>query len=116
KAVRTGLNPEMISQLHVDAVFLLLGLTVATFLIARGTTTGRAATVLFGVLLAQGTIGFVQYFTHLPWVLVGVHVGVACAVWLATLGLLHATRAATADRSDIPARRAHDDALANVGS
>jgi cytochrome c oxidase assembly protein subunit 15 len=35
KAVRTGLDPEMISQLHVDVVFLLLGLTVATFLAAH---------------------------------------------------------------------------------
>ncbi len=116
KAVRTGLDPAMISQLHVDAVFALLGLTLATLLIARGTATGKAATVLFGVLLAQGAIGFVQYFTHLPWVLVGFHVAGACAVWLATLGLLHTTRAGRADRSDIPARRVHDDALANVGS
>lgn len=116
KAVRTGLNPEMISQLHVDVVFLLLGLTVATILTARATATGRAATVLLGVLLAQGAIGFVQYFTNLPWVLVGFHVAGACAVWLATLGLLHTTRATGADRSDVAARRAHDDALATVGS
>jgi cytochrome c oxidase assembly protein subunit 15 len=97
KAVRTGLDPEMISQLHVDAVFLLLGLTVATFLAARALGAQRTrtkATVLLGVLLAQGAIGFVQYFTHLPWVLVAFHVSGACAVWLATLGLLGSTGSA----------------------
>jgi len=119
KAVRTGLDPEMISQLHVDVVFLLLGLTVATFLAAhalRAWGVRRSATVLCGVLLAQGAIGFVQYFTHLPWVLVGFHVAGACAVWVATLGLLRSTGTAQVGRTDAPARRAQDDALAQVGS
>lgn len=117
-AVRTGLDPETISQLHVDAVFLLLGLTVATLLAARAfkaTGVARATLVLCGVLLAQGGIGFVQYFTGLPWVLVGMHVAGACAVWLATLGLLRSTRrAADHDRTEQPADRARDDAPALV--
>jgi heme a synthase len=116
-AVRTGLDPEMISQLHVDAVFLLFGLTAATFFAARAlgaAGTARSATVLFGVSLAQGAIGFVQYFTHLPWVLVGFHVAGACAVWLATLGLLHSTGAARAGRKDLPAGRERDAAPAMV--
>ncbi len=33
----------------------------------------RAAVVLLGVTLAQGLIGYVQYFTGLPEILVGVH-------------------------------------------
>ena len=40
----------------------------------------RAALVLLGVELAQGLIGFVQYFTDLPIVLVGLHMlGAACS-------------------------------------
>lgn len=92
KAVRTGLDPEMISQLHVDVVFLMLGLTIAYALVARSTR--RTALVLAGVLLAQGLIGFVQYFTGLPVILVGAHVAGACAVWVATLRLLPATAGA----------------------
>ena len=89
KAVRTGLDPEMISQLHVDVVFLMVGLTVAYAIVARSTR--RTALVLLGILLAQGLIGFVQYFTGLPVILVGAHVAGACAVWVATLRLLPAT-------------------------
>ena len=43
-------------------------------------------------LLAQGAIGFVQFFTHVPAVLVGFHMAGACAVWLATLAMLTQTR------------------------
>lgn len=117
KAIRTGLDPEMISQVHVDAVFLLLGLTIATWFAARASGAGgvtRAATVLFGVLLSQGLIGFVQFFTGLPWVLVGFHVAGACAVWLATLGLLRSTGAAVTGRTEIPVGRAPEDAPALV--
>ena len=89
KAVRTGLDPEMISQLHVDVVFLMVGLTVAYAIVARSTR--RVALVLLGILLAQGLIGFVQYFTGLPVILVGAHLAGACAVWVATLRLLPAT-------------------------
>jgi cytochrome c oxidase assembly protein subunit 15 len=48
--------------------------------------------MLLAISLAQGLIGFVQYFTHLPVVLVGLHMAGACAVWLGTLALLWAAR------------------------
>jgi cytochrome c oxidase assembly protein subunit 15 len=89
KAVRTGLDPEMISQLHVDVVFLMLGLCLAYVIVARETR--RAGVILTGILLAQGLIGFVQYFTGLPVILVGAHLAGACAVWVATLRLWPAT-------------------------
>ncbi|MDN4162145.1 COX15/CtaA family protein [Nocardioides abyssi] len=76
-SVRTGLDPLQVSQLHADAVFLLLGLTLGLLIALRATgaprQAQRAALVLLGVELGQGTIGFVQYFTDLPVVLVGFH-------------------------------------------
>lgn len=76
-SVRTGLDPLQVSQLHADAVFLLLGLTIGLVLALRAVgaprQAQRAARVLLGVELAQGAIGFVQYFTDLPVVLVGFH-------------------------------------------
>jgi heme a synthase len=96
---RTGFDPQTVSQLHADAVMLLIGLTVATLLWLRGSkapaATTRAAAVLLVVELSQGVIGFVQYFTGLPVVLVAVHLLGACLVWIAALRLL----LATADRS-----------------
>jgi cytochrome c oxidase assembly protein subunit 15 len=68
---RNGLDPVQASQLHADSVFLLLGLTVGLLLATR--TTSRAVAVLLAVELGQGVIGFVQYFTDLPELLVGLH-------------------------------------------
>jgi heme a synthase len=87
---RTGLRPAAVSQVHADLVFLLVGLTVGTlvaFVVVRAPDRAvRAVSWLLAVELAQGLIGFVQYFTDLPVVLVGLHVlgaalVVACATW-----------------------------------
>jgi cytochrome c oxidase assembly protein subunit 15 len=47
-----------------------------------------AAAVLLGVELAQGAIGYTQYFLGVPPLLVAVHMLGACLVWLAALNLL----------------------------
>ncbi|KQW52827.1 cytochrome oxidase assembly protein [Nocardioides sp. Root1257] len=76
-AKRNGLDPLQMSQVHADLVFLLVGLTVGLLLAViaaqRPAATRRAVVVLLVVELAQGLIGFVQYFTDLPVVLVGFH-------------------------------------------
>ncbi|HEY7226442.1 MAG TPA: COX15/CtaA family protein [Micromonosporaceae bacterium] len=95
KAKRTGLDPESIAQAHTDLVMLFLGLVVATWLALRAAGALHAANraaLLLGVSLAQGLIGFVQYFTHLPIVLVSLHMAGSSAVWLATLALVWAIR------------------------
>ncbi len=95
-AQRTGLDVESVAQLHVDAVFLLIGLTVGTWFAARAAgSPGRvaqAAAVLLGVELAQGLIGFTQYFTGLPVVLVGLHMLGSTILVMAAVWLLLATR------------------------
>ena len=76
-AKRNGLDPLQMSQVHADLVFLLVGLTVgllfAVIATKRSAAVRRAVVVLLVVELAQGLIGFVQYFTDLPVVLVGFH-------------------------------------------
>ncbi|MGZ4460280.1 MAG: COX15/CtaA family protein [Nocardioidaceae bacterium] len=100
---RNGLDPRDITQLHTDLVFLLVGLTVAAVLVLRTLRSPelaqRAAVVLLGVELAQGTIGFVQYFTALPVVLVTCHLLGAALLAAAMTWLLVAVR----DRLDAPA-------------
>jgi cytochrome c oxidase assembly protein subunit 15 len=95
-ARRTGLDPAMVAQLHTDLVMLLIGLSVAAWFALRATgatpAAVRAAAVLVLVEAAQALIGFVQYFTHLPVVLVGAHMLGACLVWLAALALHAAIR------------------------
>jgi cytochrome c oxidase assembly protein subunit 15 len=122
-ARRTGLDPGGVAQLHADLVFLLVGLTVATALVLRviaaRTPTARPAATrawwLLGIVLGQGVVGFVQYATHLPALIVGVHMAGACAVWVAGLSLAYTVRSrpapavatstiAAANRSAAPAQ------------
>ncbi|MGK5518851.1 COX15/CtaA family protein [Micromonospora sp. URMC 107] len=95
-AVRNGLDPQTVSQVHADLVFLLIGLSVGLWLALRavGAPPGavRAAAVLLVVELGQGVVGFVQYFTDLPALLVGAHMLGSCLVWLATLAALWSIR------------------------
>jgi cytochrome c oxidase assembly protein subunit 15 len=74
---RNGLSPLQMSQLHADLVFLFIGLTIgllfAALALRAPRATVQAAVVLLGVEVAQSAIGFVQYFTSLPIVLVGFH-------------------------------------------
>ncbi len=78
-----------VTQVHADLVFLLVGLSIG-LLVAVAAIAGRGflfrrAVVLLGVVLAQGTIGYTQYATDLPVVLVGVHILGAALVWIAAL-------------------------------
>ncbi|SCE92338.1 cytochrome c oxidase assembly protein subunit 15 [Micromonospora viridifaciens] len=94
-AARNGLDPQAISQVHADGVFLLIGLSVALVFAFRAVgaeRAARAAVVLVAVELGQGLIGFVQYFTHLPAALVAAHMLGSCLVLLATLAMLWSTR------------------------
>jgi cytochrome c oxidase assembly protein subunit 15 len=84
EAGRTGLDPQAVSQLHADLVFLLVGVTLAFWVALKASgappRAARAMGVLLVVELAQGLIGFVQYVTDLPVVLVGMHLVGACLV------------------------------------
>src|SRR5215467_1233368 len=97
-AKRTGLDPGAVAQLHTDLVMLLIGLSVAAWFALRATRSPgyavRAARDLVLIECAQALIGFVQYFTHLPVILVGAHMLGACLVLLAALALLNAVTTA----------------------
>ena len=74
---RTGFDPRSVSWLHADAVMLFVGLVIAVLLAQKVTKASQQSvkmwTGLLVVTLAQGAIGYVQYFTGLPWVIVLVH-------------------------------------------
>jgi hypothetical protein len=69
----------------IGGTFFLLGITVA-FYVAQGTSdrTKRAIKVFAVIALAQGAIGYVQYFTGIPEVLVAAHLLGATLVWIAS--------------------------------
>jgi cytochrome c oxidase assembly protein subunit 15 len=55
------------------------------------------------ISLAQGLLGYTQYFTGLPEILVGLHMLGACLVWLFTLRLVFALSTRDGDAGDEPA-------------
>ena len=89
KVHRIPLDWHEITQLHVDFVYIVCGLTVALWFVLRAVQAAaaprRTVLELFAVLLAQGVIGYVQYFTHLPEFVVGLHMLGSCLVWIAVL-------------------------------
>jgi heme a synthase len=93
---RIGFDPELVSQLHADVVFLLVGLTVALLVALYATDSPgrirRAARDLLIVELVQGVIGYVQYFTGLPVVAVLLHMLGAALIAACTARLVWAVR------------------------
>jgi heme a synthase len=83
-----------VTQLHADIGWLLTGLTVA--LVAGLRLTGappramRPGWLLIGLILAQGSVGYAQYFAGLPAGLVWVHVTGAVLIWVTALRLTFA--------------------------
>lgn len=96
---RFGFDPRTISWLHADAVMLFIGLVVAVWLGARLTgTTARAADAWRWVLLvtlAQGLVGYVQYLSGLPEVLVLAHMLLASLLVVALTAGMVRLRAST---------------------
>jgi cytochrome c oxidase assembly protein subunit 15 len=113
EAGRTGFDPELVSQLHADVVFLLMGLTVALLVALYATDSPgrvrRAARDLLVVQLAQGVIGYVQYFTDLPIALVLVHMLGAVLITAFTARLIWSVRGPA---SDVPLTPATEPAAA----
>ncbi|MGZ4615293.1 MAG: COX15/CtaA family protein [Actinomycetes bacterium] len=103
-----------VTQLHADLVVLLLGLTTGLIIALRATDAPaavvRRGTTLLVVALAQGLIGFTQYVTDLPVLLVGLHVLGAALVWIAALRLLLSmTRRVREPGTDSAGGSAHDE-------
>lgn len=72
---RWALDPAFISRLHALSVWAFVGLLAACLVLLRRTAPDRTRAwwVLLAVTALQGVIGYVQYFTGLPELLVGLH-------------------------------------------
>ncbi|MBY5161798.1 COX15/CtaA family protein [Salsipaludibacter albus] len=93
--VRLGLDIRTIAVAHADAVWLLVGATVAVLAVAvamGATRVRRAATLLLGLELAQGGLGYLQYALGVPPLPVVFHILGAALVWAAAWHLAMAVR------------------------
>ncbi|HAM24156.1 MAG TPA: hypothetical protein DCM51_01155, partial [Actinobacteria bacterium] len=87
-----------IAWLHADVVIALCGCVIALVtalkVLHAPQEQQRAAWGLLLLLLAQGFLGYTQFFTGVPEVLVAIHVAGACATWWLVLRLFVALRTA----------------------
>ncbi|HVE47232.1 MAG TPA: COX15/CtaA family protein [Acidimicrobiales bacterium] len=88
-APRLDLPLRSAAQLHGATVVLLLLMVTAMLVLLRRAEAPagvrQRAAALMAVLLAQAAIGYAQYFTGVPALLVGLHIAGAVAVWIAAL-------------------------------
>jgi cytochrome c oxidase assembly protein subunit 15 len=88
---RNGMDPELMSQLHADLVWLLLGMTIALIAALHAVkapeSAKRTAYALLAVELLQGVIGYTQYYLGLPELLVGMHMLGAGVLWVAAVAV-----------------------------
>lgn len=78
---RLPFDPREITQAHADAVFLLVGLTLAALLVCWSTPLRRWVLGLVALLLGQAGLGYWQYFHGVPPLAVALHMAGATAVF-----------------------------------
>ncbi|MHC0432695.1 COX15/CtaA family protein [Streptomyces sp. O3] len=104
---RMFFDPEFISRVHAAAAWVVVALTLALWLVLKAFDAPRGplgrTRELFVVLMAQGVLGYVQYFTGLPEVLVGLHMLGSCLVWIAVLRVLLSLRERPHGAVSVPA-------------
>ncbi|WP_432171360.1 COX15/CtaA family protein [Streptomyces sp. 1222.5] len=103
---RIHIDWENVAKLHAVLAWIVVTLTFALWFVLKAVDAPRGPLArtreLFLVLLAQGVIGYVQYFTHLPEVLVGLHMFGSCLVWIGTLRVLLSLRERPQAGLDLP--------------
>lgn len=87
---RFGFDPRTISWLHADAVMLFVGLVIAMVVATRLVPGAVRSRDWWGwvllISLAQGVVGYTQYLTGLPEILVLVHMLGAAALTVTVTG------------------------------
>ena len=90
-AKRFGFNTRVVYWLHADLVIALVVLTLVLWLITRvsqNKVIHRYLSIFLLISLSQGLIGYIQYFTGLPELIVGAHLIGATLVWASAWSLI----------------------------
>ncbi|MFJ1924676.1 MULTISPECIES: heme A synthase [unclassified Streptomyces] len=103
---RIPIDWKTIAQLHADLAWVVVALTVALWFVLKAVDAPvgplHRARDLFLILMAQGVIGYVQYFTDTPEILVGLHMFGSCLVWIGVVRVLLSQRERPVDAPRVP--------------
>ncbi|MFI7012331.1 heme A synthase [Streptomyces sp. NPDC050145] len=105
---RMPLDWETVTKAHAVLAWIVVTLTFALWFVLKAVDAPRGplhrTRDLFLILLAQGVIGYVQYFTDLPEILVGLHMLGSALVWIGVLRVLLSLRERPQTAVDLPAQ------------
>ena len=92
-APRFHIHIQFIAWMHADLVIGLVALTAIMLLVTSPYPLLRKRVAIFGlVALAQGAIGFLQYYQGLPELLVGAHLLGVTLIWISAWRIHLATK------------------------
>jgi heme a synthase len=82
-------DPVTLAWIHAESVWLFVGVLFAAWLLVKAEVIPKRAIKSLQLLTLgtaiQGVIGYTQYFTGLPILLVGIHVVMAVLIWIAAV-------------------------------
>ncbi len=85
-AARFNIDTRTIAWIHADSVLLFIGLLIGLILLVKTNkdlkSLSKSLNTLFVLCIIQGLIGYTQWFTYLPWILVGFHVLGSVLIWI----------------------------------
>ncbi|MFJ4833958.1 heme A synthase [Streptomyces sp. NPDC088747] len=103
---RIPLDWENVTKVHAVLAWIVVTLAFALWFVLKAVDAPKGpldrTRDLFLILLGQGVIGYVQYFTDLPEVLVGLHMFGSCLVWIGVLRVLLSLRERPEILADVP--------------
>ncbi|GHD53864.1 MULTISPECIES: COX15/CtaA family protein [Streptomyces] len=103
---RMAVNWETVAKLHAVLAWIVVTLTFALWFVLKAVDAPKGpldrTRELFLILLGQGVIGYVQYFTDLPEALVGLHMFGSCLVWIGVLRVLLSLRERPEAAAELP--------------
>ncbi|MFF9766685.1 heme A synthase [Streptomyces sp. NPDC014636] len=106
KVERIPIDWETVAKSHAVLAWIVVTLTFALWFVLKAVDAPKGPLArtreLFLILLAQGVIGYVQYFTHLPEALVGLHMLGSCLIWIAVVRILLSLRERPEAAVDLP--------------
>ncbi len=103
-AARYALDQRIVAWFHADVVLffcgLLIGVLIALYVTSSPDVVRQRAWYLVIIAAIQGTIGYTQWFTGLPVVLVAMHVAGAACLWVFLVRFMLSTRTRNAVDSE----------------